>query len=144
MSYKGRFKPKNREKYKGNPDGIVYRSLWELKFMRYLDRSDDCIWYASEEGFVPYVSPIDNKIHRYYPDVLVKFKTKAGEKIFLVEIKPKKKLLPPKPPKRKGRRFIRETMEYHVNQAKFKAATEFCVKKGWTFKILTEDDLGIK
>ena len=33
MSYKGKFKPKNYQKYKGNPTNITYRSLLERRFI---------------------------------------------------------------------------------------------------------------
>ena len=72
MSYKGYFKPRNPSKYSGDPTTIIYRSSWELKLMRYLDSHSDVIKWASEEFSIPYVSPIDGKVHKYFPDFLVK------------------------------------------------------------------------
>jgi len=37
--YKGKFKVKNPQKYKGNPSNIIYRSLMELRFMKWCDSS---------------------------------------------------------------------------------------------------------
>ena len=74
MSYKGKFRPKNRKKYKGNPSDIVYRSLWELKFMNYCDSNKSILKWSSEEIIIPYRCPTDNRIHRYFPDFYVKYK----------------------------------------------------------------------
>ena len=98
MTYKGKFLPNNRKKYKGDIKNIVYRSLWERKFMVYCDDNDDIIEWGSEELVVPYVSPLDGKRHRYFPDFYIK--TKNGDK-FMVEIKPKKYTKPPRPTKTK-------------------------------------------
>ncbi|SVE28479.1 uncharacterized protein METZ01_LOCUS481333, partial [marine metagenome] len=92
MRYKGKFRPQNIEKYKGNPSNIVYRSGWELDFMKYLDRQPEVLQWNSEEIIIPYKSPIDGKWHRYYPDFWVR--TSKGES--LIEIKPKKQTKPPK------------------------------------------------
>ena len=87
MTYKGKFHPTNRKKYKGDINNIIYRSLWERKFMVYCDEQDDIVEWGSEELVVPYISPLDRKRHRYFPDFYIR--TKNGDK-FLVEIKPKK------------------------------------------------------
>ena len=72
MGYKGKFKPKNRTKYKGDPNAIIYRSLWELRFMRYLDTTSSILKWSSEEVVIPYRSPIDGRRHRYFPDFWIK------------------------------------------------------------------------
>ena len=82
MSYKGKYRPTNKRKYKGDVNSIVYRSLWERKFMVYLDTNPDITEWGSEEIVIPYVSPLDGKRHRYFPDFYVK--TNNGDK-FLVE-----------------------------------------------------------
>ena len=100
MSYKGLFKPTNPYKYKGNPLNIVYRSRWELKFMAYLDAHEDIIKWSSEELIIPYRSPIDNKIHRYFPDFVVKKRNRDGViETVIIEIKPAKETVAPKPQK---------------------------------------------
>ena len=78
MSYKGRFKPKNRQKYKGNISEVVYRSSWELKFMQYCDTNNKILKWSSEEIIIPYKSPVDNRVHRYFPDFYVKYKDVKG------------------------------------------------------------------
>ena len=96
-TYQGLFKPQNPEKYKGNHAQIVYRSSWELKFMSYLDQHPDVIYWQSEEFFIPYRSPVDGKVHRYFPDFLVKKREKDGTvKTAIIEIKPKQQTAPPK------------------------------------------------
>ena len=68
MTYKGRFVPERPQKYKGNSRNIVYRSMWERKVMSSLDRNENVLEWASEEIVIPYESPFDGKVHRYYPD----------------------------------------------------------------------------
>ena len=91
MAYSGRFIPKNPQKYVGDPKNIIYRSSWECKVMSWLDKNNDILSWASEELIVPYVSPVDGKWHRYFPDFLVKVRTKDGKtKTMMLEVKPKK------------------------------------------------------
>jgi len=145
MSYKGYFKPKNPNKYLGDPSNIIYRSLWELKFMRYLDEHKNVLQWASEEFSIPYRSPIDGNIHKYYPDFLVKQLNKQGvTETVVVEIKPKKQSIEPKVQTKPTRRYVREVVTYGINSAKWKAAMEYCEDRKWQFKVLTEDELGIK
>ena len=90
MSYKGKYQPSNPKKYKGDPTNIIYRSLWERKFMVYCDSNQNILEWGSEELALPYRSPIDNKIHRYFPDFYIKVKESTGQiKKYLIEIKPK-------------------------------------------------------
>jgi len=145
MSYKGKFKPINPQKYKGDPTGIVYRSLWELKFMKYCDLNENILEWGSEELALPYLSPLDNKVHRYFPDFYIKVKESGGQiKKYIIEVKPKKQTIEPIPQKKKTKGYIYEVMEYAKNQAKWKAAKEFCEDRQWIFKVITEDELGIK
>lgn len=149
MAYKGRFQAKNPEKYKGDPTKIIYRSSWEFKFFRYIDTHPDVIWWSSEEHIVPYLSPIDNKYHRYFPDVVMCTKTKDGKTATkMIEIKPYKETLPPDPKNRNktpsgriSRRYLNEVKKYGVNDAKWKAAEMFCSQRGWEFIKLTEKDM---
>jgi hypothetical protein len=141
MSYKGKFSPSYPKKYKGNPTNIIYRSLWERKFMVYCDLSENILEWGSEEIALPYRSPIDNKIHRYFPDFYIKVKEKNGQiKKYIIE----KQTVEPKVQKKKTKGYIYEVYEYVRNQAKWKAAEEFCKDRMWEFKVLTEDELGIK
>lgn len=144
-TYKGRFRVANAAKYKGDITNIVYRSLWELKFMKWCDNNVSVVEWGSETVIVPYLSPIDNKVHRYFVDFYIKIKNKnnAIEK-YLIEIKPERFTKPPEIPKKKTKRFIDEVFQYGVNDAKWKAAFEFCKDRNMKFIILTEKDLGIK
>ena len=144
MSYKGKYQPSYPKKYKGDPTNIIYRSLWERKFMMYCDTNENIIEWGSEEIALPYRSPIDNRIHRYFPDFYIKVKESNGSiKRYLIEIKPKKQTIEPEVKKRKTKSYIYEVYEYAKNQAKWKAAEEFCKDRLWEFKVLTEEDLGI-
>lgn len=145
MSYKGKYRPKFFSKYKGDPTNIVYRSLWELKFMKYCDSNRNVLKWGSEILALPYRSPIDNRVHRYFPDFYIKVRESNGKiREYIIEIKPKKQCMEPKPQKRKTKGHIYEVYEYAKNQAKWKVAKEFCIDRGMEFKIITEDELGIK
>jgi hypothetical protein len=144
MAYSGLFKPKHPEKYVGDSTNIVYRSSWEVKVMSWLDNNDSIITWASEELFIPYISPVDNRWHRYFPDFLVKYRTKDNKlSTMMLEVKPKKQTAQPELQKRKTKQFINEVKTWGVNQAKWKAASEYCLDRGWEFKLITEDHLGL-
>lgn len=144
MSYKGKYKPSYPQKYKGDPTNIIYRSLWERKFMVYCDNNNRILEWGSEEIALPYRSPIDNRVHRYFPDFYIKVKESTGEiKKYLIEIKPLKQLSPPPKPKRQTKQYLYEAYEYAKNQAKWKAAREFCEDRQWQFKVITEKELDI-
>jgi len=145
MAYKGKFRPKIPNKYKGDYNNIIYRSLWELKFMKYCDSNQNILEWGSEEFFIPYKSPIDNRYHRYFPDFYIKVRENSGQiKKYIIEIKPKKQCIEPKVQKRKTKGYVYEVYEYAKNQAKWKAATEYCKDRRLEFKVLTENELGIK
>lgn len=151
MAYNGRFRPANPQKYKGDPTKIYYRSSWELKYFKLMDRNPDVIWWQSEEVVIPYYSPIDGKRHRYFPDVIAKVRTREGTaKTFMIEIKPKAQTRPPDRSKMKtaqgrvSRRYLNEVKTYGINEAKWKAARMYCAQRGWEFLIHTEDHIGIK
>ena len=141
--YKGKYKIKNPNKYLGNPTNIIYRSLMERRFMEWCDSNDKCYKWSSEEVVIPYISPIDNKQHRYFPDFLIQ--TPKGW--FLIEVKPltqsrtPNKLVFENLELKKKRRYIKSVQTWLVNEAKWKAATKVCEKKGWSFQILTEKQL---
>ena len=148
MSYKGKFNPKHNHKYKGDPTNIIYRSLWELKLMSYLDSHPDIDKWSSEEFFIPYKSPIDGKYHRYFPDFWVK---KKNGQCMVIEVKPDKQTKPPDPKNKNktpsgriSRRYLNEVKTWGINEAKWKAAKEFCEDRRWQFKIMTEKELNIK
>ena len=143
--YQGFFKPKNPQKYKGDPTNIVYRSGWELKLMLYLDSRNDILSWSSEEIIIPYRSPIDGKIHRYYPDFKITKINKDGTKeTAIIEVKPLKETVAPQRQNKVTRKYLTEVKTWGVNEAKWKAATEYCKDRGWTFHIFTERELGIK
>lgn len=143
MAFKqGFFKPKNPAKYKGDATQIVYRSGWELRLMSYFDMHEDVLWWSSEEKIIPYRSPVDNKIHRYFPDFLINIKNKEGKtETVMIEVKPKSQTKEPKRPSKVTKKYINEVFTYGVNQNKWKAAEEFCADRGWRFMIMTEEEI---
>tara|TARA_R100000479_G_scaffold58205_1_gene27688 strand:+ start:202 stop:552 length:351 start_codon:yes stop_codon:yes gene_type:complete len=114
--------------------------------MKYCDRSASILEWGSEEIIIPYISPWDNRVHRYFPDFYIKVRQADGKvKKMIIEVKPKKQCKPPTTtPKRKTQRWLNEVKTWGVNEAKWKAAVPWCEDKGMEFKILTEDDLGIR
>lgn len=140
MAYQGLFTPKHPQKYVGNASNIVYRSSWERRFFAYCDDTPGILRWASEEFHIPYLSPVDQRVHRYFPDVWMEVQTPDGLKTYLIEIKPKAQT-ELRPVKRKTRKFLREAAVVAVNHAKWDAAKEFCRNRGWTFQVLTEDHL---
>lgn len=137
MAYSGRFIPEHPKKYSGDPTNIWYRSLWERRVMHHLDLNASVLEWSSEEIIIPYLSPVDNRYHRYFPDFFVRTK----DSCLILEIKPHNQSVAPEPNKKKTKKYLTEVMTYGINQAKWKAAEEFCDKRGWKFKVLTEKDL---
>jgi len=142
-NYKGWFKPKNPGKYKGDPSNIVYRSTWEVRVMKWLDEHPQVIWWGSEELPIPYISPVDKKKHKYFPDFIAKMKLKDGKVMtYIIEVKPLAQTKMPTQ-KKKTRKFLQEMATYAVNQEKWRAADIFCQEHGWKFLLVTEKELGI-
>ena len=113
--------------------------------MSYLDAHPDVVQWASEELVIPYRSPLDDKIHRYFPDFWVKKRTHDGlMEVVVIEVKPYKQTQEPTPAKRQTKQYLREVATWAVNQAKWKAAESYCKDRSWKFIKLTEQDLGIK
>jgi hypothetical protein len=139
-TYKGRYVPKNPKKYMGNADNIIYRSNWEQRMFYRLDTDPGVVRWASEEFCIPYINPIDNKVHRYFPDIYLE--NIHGEK-FVIEIKPMQQTKAPEKKNPNSRKYLTEVSTYLINKNKWIAAEQFCKERGWQFKIITEKDLGI-
>lgn len=146
---KGLYKPQNPQKYRGNVDQIVYRSGWERHFMVWCDTTEAVLQWSSEETVIPYRSPIDDKIHRYFIDFWIRIRTSSGkieEKI--IEVKPFSQTQPPKQPSPRAKhkshqRYLGEAKTFAVNRAKWEAAQEFAKAQNMEFMIITEKQLGI-
>ena len=139
MRYQGKYQVSNPRKYKGDPKNVIYRSSWEYKFMKWCDVTATVTEWGSEEIVIPYISPVDGKRHRYFPD----FYVKVGKKKYIVEVKPFRQTLEPKTQKRVTKRYINEVVTYSVNQAKWKAAREFCKDNSLEFMLITEKELKV-
>ena len=75
MAYRSIFNPKNIKKYAGDPAKIVCRSMWERNVCKFCDDHPSILKWSSEEIAIPYINPIDKKVHTYFPDFLIQFKT---------------------------------------------------------------------
>ena len=152
MAYRGKFVPKNPQKYKGDYKKIVYRSLWERKYMIKCDTDPRIIQWSSEEIVIPYRCDTDGLIHRYYMDFWVKL-SKPNAKGFtemLIEVKPFSQTQDPTINHKTGRkkkltkRVISEAFTYTKNLSKWRAARKLCKRMNLDFIVMTEYGLGIK
>jgi hypothetical protein len=138
----GTFVPKNPHKYVGDASKIFYRSSWEKKFMLWADKNPAVEYWNSEEIVIPYMSPVDNRVHRYFTDFAIQVKHRDNvSRKYIVEIKPKAQTIPPVKGKRSTNKYITELSTYAVNQAKWKEADKFCTKNQMKFIVLTEEHL---
>ena len=139
---RGKYFVKHKEKYRGNPSNLTYRSSWEKYVMEMLDVHPDVKWWSSEETIIPYFSNADGKRRRYFMDFTICWN---NGKIQLWEVKPKKETIPPKKPSKltskAKQRFMNEVYNWSVNNDKWKTTVDVCNKKDWEFKIITEDAL---
>lgn len=142
--YSGRYRPKNIGKYEGDYTKIAYRSLWERQVMRFFDDNDSVLKWSSEEVVIPYICATDNKLHRYFMDFKVKFKTGHT---YLIEVKPESQTIEPKKRSRTTKKYLNEVMTYAKNTSKWNQAQSYCKDRGYIFEIWTEKtltSLGIK
>lgn len=142
---KGTYTPRNPEKYvgKGEP---YFRSSWEKRCFYYFDTNKNILEWASENIAIQYFYPLDNKNHRYYPDIYCKVRKKDGDTAtYVIEIKPYAQSVKPKPPKNKSAKAMRNYNNARQvvlkNEFKWKAAEEYCKKKGFTFRVITEKQI---
>ncbi|MFK5882900.1 MAG: head completion protein [Candidatus Izemoplasma sp.] len=158
MAYKGKYTPKNPRKYNGDSSKIIYRSLWERKYMVHCDTDPNIVKWSSEEVVIPYRCDTDMKMHRYYMDFWVRYSKPDphGYLEALIEVKPYAQTQDPltfntknpfsktKKAKKKTKRILRESYTYVKNMSKWRAALKYCKKRNWRFIILTEYGLGLK
>ena len=136
MAFRARFKPKNPHKYEGDAEAIFARSSWEVTCMKYFDSRDDVIRWNSEEVVIPYLSPLDNRVHRYFPDFFVEYRDKNGEiRQEIVEVKPLHES------ESKFAKSDRSKDALSVNEAKWKSAAIYCEQRGMIFRVLTEKSI---
>lgn len=140
MAYSGKYKVKNKSKYTGNCDNVVYRSMWEKYCMMYFDKSSEVKNWSSEEIVIPYVYDVDKKYHRYFMDFKVKW---ANGSVSLIEVKPNKETTPPKKTNTRNKKYMTEALTYVKNMNKWEAANNYAKDRGWKFEIWTEIELRI-
>lgn len=123
---------------------IEYKSSLELRAFMFCDTNEKIEKFSVEPFAIQYLKPTTQKVHRYFPDMLIKFK--SGHQ-FLVEIKSSSETIPPIAPKKqsvKGLRNYKKAIQtYAINRAKWKAAKEFCEEREIKFIFLTEKELGL-
>ena len=141
----GKYRVQNKEKYVADLQECEYRSSWELRYMKYLDKQPNVLEWASENVIIPYYNPVEKKTRRYFVDFYVKVRTTEGFiKKYIIEIKPFSQCNPPKKQKRTSNGYRSALKAYIRNQAKWKAAKKWADRRGWEFIVITEKELGIK
>ena len=138
----GWFKPRHPEKYRGDAEHIRYMSSWELHTHKFLDNNPNVLQWSSEEIAIPYIKPTDRLVHNYFPDYWVRYKNRTGKIIEEIwEVKPKKEISPPKRVGKTRKQQLLEGVKFAINTAKWKAAQHFCRKNGYTFRLMTEEQI---
>ena len=137
----GIYRPIHHKKFLGKKYP-QYRSSWELHFFKWCDHNPNVLEWTSEGVIVPYTSPIDSRVHRYYVDNTLVLKERNTKVKYLIEIKPYSQT---RPPIMRGRKkpstLLHEQATYSVNQAKWKAAKMWADDHDYKFLILTEREL---
>jgi hypothetical protein len=161
--HQGNFIPENKEKVLklNSQGGIYYRSSYELRFMKFLDRNKSVKVWGSECITIPYQlthyeknGDISIKTHNYYPDFYYEIYQKDGAiKKVIAEVKPhseysdvilleeKKFKVPDNPSLKKLKNIEYRLKTSQKNSEKWKTMIKFCDKKGWDFIVITEDIL---
>ena len=142
----GKYKLKHPSKYIGDPDNIIFRSSWELRFCKYCDENDKIIKWSSEPISIDFWNPLDKKTHRYHPDFYIKVrKEDNSEEDWILEIKPQNQYKKELEPKLTGRITPKKLKEYNdkktvwiINRCKFEAATRFAESIGYRFGAIDE------
>lgn len=139
----GRYTLKNRAKYLGDPDNLIYRSGLERRFYRFFDENPNVLQWGCEEMSINYYNVMDKekKVHRYFPDAIIRIKNRKGViETFIIEIKPSTQCVEPKK-KRSAKKYLREMEIWLTNQSKWKAAAQFAAKNKMKFIVLNETHL---
>ena len=132
---KGKFYPKNQEKYIGLKTP-TYRSSWEQAFMRLCDEHPNVSKWASESIRIPYRHPFTGKFTIYVPDFFIAYADKNGKQhAEVIEIKPENQTLLEKAKSKQNQGQL------IVNRAKWKNAQLWCKNKGFRFRIINEKDI---
>lgn len=129
-----RFVPRNPDKYAGDYLRIVARSKWEYVYMQALDNSPLVSKWVSEPKHlnITYISPIDRRMHAYWPDFLIQYV--SGE-LEIVEIKPSKEAIA------EMAKSTYDKLMLVKNVAKWNAAEKFAKAIGARFRVVTEQEL---
>ena len=133
---KGKFYPKNKEKYVGvkNP---TYRSSWEHSFMRLCDEHPNVYQWASESIKIPYRHPFTGKYTIYVPDFFIVYQDKNGKKhAEMVEVKPMAQSSMEMAGKSMAKR-----KQGALNMAKWEAANAYAKQRKIRFRVVSEEQL---
>lgn len=141
----GKYNLINPSKYLGDPTSIFFRSSWEYKLYFHLDNDQNVQKWNVEGITIPYEIMENNHwtTNRYFPDCYAEIKKPDGSiRKVVLEIKPYAETQVPDQPKKNTLKAL-ENYEYRMrmyikNLNKWKAAKEYCDKRGFEFHLLTE------
>lgn len=137
--HQGIFRPKNPEKYLGD-ESPIYRSMIELRFMRFCDGNPNVVKWGSENIKIPYFDKVQNKNRTYYVDNIVKIKEGNEYKTYLIELKDIKETEPPKKtPRKRQTTLLYEELRHQNNLCKWRAAKKYAEMRGVEFMVLGYD-----
>ena len=133
MAYKGTFKITKPEKYNGDPNKVIFRSLWERNAFRWCEASDKVVRWNSEDVVIPYICETDKKPHRYHIDLCIEW---ADGTTVLVEIKPASQTTLEMAGKSMGKK-----KQVVINMAKWEAARAYAKQHKIRFRVVSEEQL---
>lgn len=139
----GKYTLRNPEKYIGDPNKVRYMSSWELQTHEFLDNNPHILRWSSEGFCIPYIKPTDQKIHKYYPDYYIEYRSSNGQLVReVLEVKPLAQTKRPRQRKTQSTQSrLYEQLTYAVNMAKWEAAEAFCKKHNLIFRKVTEKQI---
>jgi hypothetical protein len=138
MAFRARFLPKHPEKYVGDVNNIWARSTWEVTVMKWMDCRKAIKCWGSEEIAIPYLHPIDHKVHNYFPDFFVIYEKDGEEHKEIVEVKPRHES------EEKYAKSERSKEALKVNEAKWKYAAMWCEERNMSFRVITEHSIYVQ
>lgn len=137
----GYYTCKNPDKYVGDLSKIVYRSSWEFKFLRWCDNTPAVKKFSSEPFSIPYLDPVDKRVHNYFIDYWMELEKEDGTlQRWIVEVKPARHVAMPDPPKNQTAKslanHISQVKRVMKNIAKFQAARNYAKQQKMKFAVL--------
>jgi hypothetical protein len=115
--------------FKNDKDQIT-QSSYEVDYMNILD-SNKVNYKSNRIIYIPYISPKDNKLHYYVPDLLI-YDANFENIIGIREVKPYEFAYNPN---------NKTGIYYKITKAKLNALSYYCNKHNYKYNIVTEEEI---